>query len=97
LKNFFNKATLGRKAFGSPNHVGQGTCPFPNSSNKMFWEDVHLQFPQRKGDLTQVEKSYFVNCVKQLKVLFVIILETKIILNDIYSCLKQVAKWVFIY
>jgi len=63
----------------------------------MFWEDVHLQFPQRKGDLTQVEKSYFVNCVKQLKVLFVIILETKIILNDIYSCLKQVAKWVFIY
>jgi hypothetical protein len=48
----------------------------------MFWEDVHLQFPQRKGDLTLVEKSYFVDCVKQLKVLFVIILETKIILND---------------
>jgi len=53
---------------------------------------MHLQFPQRKGDLTLVEKTYFVNCVKQLKVLFVII-----ILNDIYSCLKQVAKWVFIY
>jgi hypothetical protein len=65
------------------------------SSNKMFWENMHLKFLQRKGDLTIVEKSHFVICVKQLKVLFEIILETKIILNDTYSCLKQVAKWCF--
>jgi hypothetical protein len=23
-----------------------------SSSNEMLWEDMHLQFPQRKGDLT---------------------------------------------
>ncbi len=34
-------------------------------------------------------------CLRWLKVLFVTILETKIVTNNIFNCLRQVAKWGF--
>jgi len=61
-----------------------------SKKNKLLCYILYYKFAK-----TLVEKPHFATCFKQLKVLFVIILKTKIVANDIFNHLRQPGKWGF--